>query len=64
MGVGNHRLRKKIIDLCLAHAQDEQDAAYHRGSYLDKRRRLMAAWADYCDDGIMMQRAKMIKLRR
>ena len=52
---------EKIIDSCLAHAQDEQDAAYHRGSYLDKRRRLMAAWADFCDGRTIMHGAEVIK---
>jgi integrase len=52
---------EKIIDSCLAHAQDEQDAAYHRGSYLDERRRLMAAWADFCDGRTIMHGAEVIK---
>jgi integrase len=39
---------KDVIESCLAHAQGELDAAYHRGSYLDKRRRLMADWASFC----------------
>ena len=55
---------KDVIETCLAHAQGELDAAYHRGHYLDKRRRLMAAWADFCGDGTMMQGAEVIELRR
>ena len=39
---------KDVIESCLAHAQGELDSAYHRGSYLDKRRRLMADWASFC----------------
>ena len=54
---------KDVIESCLAHAQGELDAAYHRGSYLDKRRRLMAAWADFCEGRTMMQGAKVISLR-
>ncbi len=42
---------EKIIDSCLAHAQDGQDAAYHRGSYLQKRRALMSLWASYLVEG-------------
>jgi integrase len=38
---------KDVIESCLAHAQGELDAAYHRGSYLDKRRKLMGLWAAY-----------------
>jgi len=40
---------KDVIESCLAHARGELDSAYHRGSYLDKRRRLMAAWAAFLD---------------
>ena len=53
-----------MIETCLAHAQGELDSAYHRGSFLAKRRLLMAAWADYCGDGTMMQGAEVIELRR
>ena len=38
---------KDVIEASLAHAQGELDEAYHRGSYLDKRRRLMTDWASY-----------------
>ena len=38
---------KDVIEAALAHAQGELDEAYHRGSYLDKRRRLMTAWSGY-----------------
>ena len=55
---------KDVIETCLAHAQGELDSAYHRGSFLAKRRLLMAAWADYCGDGTMMQGAEVIELRR
>jgi integrase len=40
---------KGVVESCLAHQQTELDQAYHRGSYLDKRRRLMAAWAAYLE---------------
>jgi integrase len=38
---------KDVIEASLAHAQGELDAAYHRGSYLQKRRALMERWANY-----------------
>src|SRR6478736_6598734 len=38
---------KGVIEAALAHAQGELDSAYHRGSYLSKRKKLMAAWAGY-----------------
>ena len=54
---------KDVIETCLAHAQGELDSAYHRGSFLAKRRLLMAAWADFCGGGTMMQGAEVIELR-
>ena len=42
-----------MIEACLAHAKDELDSAYHRGTFLDKRRRLMAAWADFLEGEAM-----------
>ena len=38
---------KGVIEASLAHAQSELDQAYHRGSYLQKRRALMSAWASF-----------------
>lgn len=38
-----------VAEAALAHELgDKTEAAYHRSVYLDKRRRLMNAWADYC----------------
>jgi hypothetical protein len=35
--------------MALAHAiKDKSEAAYRRGDALEKRRRLMAEWARYC----------------
>ncbi len=40
----------EIAEAALAHvAGDKVEAAYRRGDALEKRRRLMQAWADYCD---------------
>ncbi|HMF05418.1 MAG TPA: integrase arm-type DNA-binding domain-containing protein [Methylocella sp.] len=40
---------KTAIDMALAHkVGDKVEAAYRRGDLLDKRRRLMAAWGQYC----------------
>ncbi|ANU08457.1 Prophage CP4-57 integrase [Paraurantiacibacter namhicola] len=39
-----------LAEAALAHVvSDKTVAAYQRGSMLEKRRDLMAAWADYCD---------------
>ena len=41
--------RAKSSEACLAHTiSDALEAAYRRGDFLDKRRRLMEAWAEYC----------------
>ena len=35
--------------MALAHTVNSKtEAAYQRGDLLEKRRRMMAAWADYC----------------
>lgn len=41
---------REVIEHALAHQlKDKAEAAYARGTLFDKRRRLMQAWADYCD---------------
>jgi hypothetical protein len=41
-----------IIAAYLSHAQgDPLERAYQRGDILDKRRRLMQEWADFCEHG-------------
>ncbi len=40
----------ELAEAALAHVVgDKTVAAYQRGSMLEKRRELMAAWADYCE---------------
>jgi integrase len=40
---------RDVIETALAHSlRDKTEAAYRRGSALEKRRRLMAEWARYC----------------
>src|SRR5262249_5509758 len=39
-----------VVEMALAHViGDKVEAAYRRGDLLDKRRRLMADWARYCN---------------
>jgi integrase len=39
----------ELCEIALAHVvSDKTEAAYRRGDMLEKRRRLMADWADYC----------------
>jgi integrase len=40
----------EVAEMALAHAvSDKVEAAYRRGDLFEKRRRLMAEWATYCD---------------
>ncbi len=39
----------EVVEMSLAHAiEDKVEAAYRRGDLLEKRRKLMGQWADYC----------------
>jgi len=41
---------REVIEHAMAHQlKDKAEAAYARGTLLDKRRRLMADWASYCE---------------
>ena len=43
---------REVVELCLSHVQgDPLERAYQRGDILDKRRRLMQEWADFCEHG-------------
>jgi integrase len=40
---------RDVVEMALAHAiKDKSEAAYRRGDALEKRRKLMEAWAQYC----------------
>jgi integrase len=40
---------REVIEAALAHVGgDKVEAAYRRGDMLEKRRRLMGAWAEFC----------------
>lgn len=46
---------REVVELCLSHVQgDPLERAYQRGDILEKRRRLMQEWADYCERGEQM----------
>jgi integrase len=41
---------REVIEHALAHRlKDKAEAAYARGTLMEKRRKLMAAWAEYCE---------------
>ena len=54
---------KDVVESCLAHAQGELDQAYHRGSYLAKRRALMALWASYLEGETVQLAETVVALR-
>jgi integrase len=56
-------VEKDVVESCLAHAQGELDAAYHRGSYLAKRRALMALWASYLEGETVSLGGSVVALR-
>jgi integrase len=52
---------RDTIEMCLAHAvEDEVEAAYRRSDMIAKRRRVMDAWASYCGRGV--QKGEVIAL--
>jgi hypothetical protein len=43
---------REVVELCLSHVQgDPLERAYQRGDIIEKRRQLMQAWADFCENG-------------
>jgi integrase len=52
-----------VIERQLAHAErNKVRAAYHRSEYLDDRRKMMQAWADYLD--ALATDAKVLPIKR
>ena len=44
---------REVVEAALAHVVGNKvEAAYQRGDMFDKRRRLMAAWAEFCAKGL------------
>lgn len=55
----------EVAEAALAHTvKGKSEAAYRRGDALDKRRPLMAAWADHCDALPVDDADKVVTLRR
>jgi hypothetical protein len=51
-----------VAEAALAHlVANKVEAAYRRGNLLEKRRRMMDAWAAFCDGG---KGAKVVPLRK
>lgn len=55
---------REVIEHALAHQlKDKAEAAYQRGTLFDKRRRLMADWATYCDK-VQTEAGDVVQIRR
>ena len=56
---------REIAEAALAHAVgDKVEAAYRRGDALEKRRKLMQAWADYCDQQTRKSAGNVVEITR
>jgi integrase len=54
----------EVVEMALAHAVgDKVEAAYRRGDLFEKRRRLMAEWATFCNTTKPAARGKVVALR-
>jgi len=54
----------EVVEMALAHAVGNKvEAAYRRGDLIDKRRQLMAAWADYCGQLPATDTANVVQMR-
>ena len=54
----------EVSEMAMAHSvSDKVEAAYRRGDMVDKRRRLMADWAAYCE-GKSKGGENVVKMRR
>jgi integrase len=54
----------EMSEMALAHAvSDKVEAAYRRGDMREKRRRLMADWAAYCESPPTAEKGKVVPLR-
>jgi cation transport regulator ChaB len=56
---------RDVVEAALAHAiENKTEAAYRRSDALEKRRKLMAAWATYCNSLQRDASSKVTLMRR
>ena len=54
----------EMRDLALAHTlSDKVEAAYRRGDMFERRRELMAAWAQFCESGAAIEKVVPMRVR-
>jgi integrase len=57
--------QREVIEAALAHGiSDKLEAAYRRGTFFDKRRRLMSAWADFIASGAANEKVLSLSARK
>jgi hypothetical protein len=55
---------EEMLDIALTHTvPDKVEAAYRRGDMREKRRRLMAVWAAYCESPPAATKDNVVPLR-
>lgn len=55
---------REVIEHALAHGlKDQTEAAYARGTLMQKRRRLMQEWSDRCDSDDMISNGKVMPIQ-
>jgi integrase len=54
----------EVVEMALAHAiESKVEAAYRRGDLFERRRRLMADWAAFCESTPMEKKGNVVSLR-
>jgi hypothetical protein len=54
-----------VVEAALAHAiENKTEAAYRRSDALEKRRKLMAAWATFCTSALKEAHSNVTLLRQ
>ena len=55
---------REIVEAALAHTlENKTEAAYRRSTLVEKRRRLMQAWSDYCDRQVAIGEGEVVRLK-
>ena len=55
---------REVVELCLSPARgDALERAYQRGVIIDKRRRLIQEWADFCEHGDQESDTNVVPIR-